>query len=163
MHWRVMESFRLLVEEYHEADDSALSTKVLQLELQVLISQLVRISAQTEAGAIPNAVHRIYSRFVAELEERYATTRCVEDYASSLGYSSKTLSRTCLLVGHATPKKLIEGRVALEAKRLLAHTELSIKAIALEVGFGEDTNFVKFFRRVEGVLPTVFRARHRIG
>lgn len=162
-HWRVMESFRLLVEEYHETDGSALSTKVLQLELQALILRLVRISAQAEAVlAIPDAVHRTYFRFVVELEERYAKTRRVEDYASTLGYSSKTLSRACLLMGHATPKKLIEGRVALEAKRLLTHTELSIKTIALEVGFGEDTNFVKFFRRVEGVLPTVFRERHRI-
>jgi AraC-like DNA-binding protein len=162
-HWRIAESFRVLVEEYHETDGSALSVRVLQLQLQTLILQLVRISDQAAAmPAIPDVAHRTYFRFIEELEEKYAKTRCVEDYAATLGYTSRTLSRACLLVGHATPKKLIESRVALEAKRLLAHTELSVKAIAQEVGFGEDTNFIKFFRRVEGVLPTVFRAQHRI-
>jgi AraC-like DNA-binding protein len=162
-HRRVVESFRALVEEYRETDGSALSASVLQLQLQTLMLQLVRVSEQASASiAIPDAAHRTYFRFIEELEEKYAETRRVEDYAATLGYTSRTLSRACLLVSHATPKKLIESRVALEAKRLLAHTAISVKVIAQELGFGEDTNFVKFFRRIEGISPTVFRARHRI-
>lgn len=162
-HRRIVESFRVLVEEYRGTDGSALSARVLQLQLQGLMLQLVRVSEPAAAlTAIPDVAHRTYFRFIEEVEEKYTETRRVEDYAATLGYTSRTLSRACLLVSHATPKKLIESRVALEAKRLLAYTGLSVKVIAQELGFGEDTNFVKFFRRVEGVSPTVFRTRHRM-
>jgi AraC-like DNA-binding protein len=161
--WRAIEDVYLLAEEYRDADGSALSDRVLQLQLQTLIVRLVRISDQAEAVlAVPDVAHRTYLRFIEALEQRYSHTRRVEDYATALGYTTRTLTRACLVASQLTPKKLIENRVALEAKRLLVHTDLSIKVIAQEVGFGEDTNFVKFFRRVEGVLPSAFRTRFRI-
>jgi AraC-like DNA-binding protein len=161
--WRAIEDFYLLAEEYREADDTALSERLLQLQLQTLIVRLVHIADRAEAVlAVPDGAHRTYLRFIEALEQRYAHTRRVEDYATALGYTTRTLTRACSVASQMTPKKLIENRVALEAKRLLVHTDLSIKAIAQEVGFGEDTNFVKFFRRIEGVLPSAFRARYRL-
>jgi hypothetical protein len=59
----------------------------------------------------------------------------------------------------SSPKALIEQRLILEAKRLLAHTSLTVEAIATKVGFSEPTNFVKFFRRHGGMRPLEFRAR----
>lgn len=161
--WRAIEDIYLLAEEYREADGSALSERVLQLQLQALIVRLVRISDQAEAVLpVPDGAHRTYLRFIEALEQRYMQTRRVEDYAAALGYTTRTLTRACLVASQSTPKKLVEKRVALEAKRLLVHTDLSIKVIAQEVGFGEDTNFVKFFRRMEGVLPSAFRVRFRV-
>ena len=45
---------------------------------------------------------------------------------------------------------MIEERVILEAKRLIAYTSWPIEAIAETVGFGEATNFVKFFITMQG-------------
>jgi AraC-like DNA-binding protein len=59
----------------------------------------------------------------------------------------------------SSPKALIEQRLILEAKRLLAHTGLAVEAIATKVGFSEPTNFVKFFRRHGGMRPLDFRAK----
>jgi len=54
-------------------------------------------------------------------------------------------------------KTFIASRLALEAKRLLVHTEMPISAIAQRLGFDEATNFIKFFRGIEGCTPGEFR------
>ena len=74
----------------------------------------------------------------------------VEDYADRLGCSTKALRRACLAVHRLPPKMMIEERVILEAKRLIAYTSWPIEAIAETVGFGEATNFVKFFITMQG-------------
>ena len=58
-------------------------------------------------------------------------------------------------------KQVIDERVILEHKRLLAHTELSVKELAARTGFPEPTNLVKFFRHHTGMTPLAFRAAHR--
>jgi AraC-like DNA-binding protein len=86
-------------------------------------------------------------------------TRRVEDYADRLGCSTKALRRACLAVRGLPPKMMIEERVILEAKRLIAYTPWPIKVIAETVGFGEATNFVKFFCHHAGMSPSLFRMR----
>ena len=63
-------------------------------------------------------------------------------------------------VGRST-KQVIDERVVLEMKRLLAHTNLSVKELADRVGFAEPTNLVKFFRHHTSQTPLEFRAASR--
>jgi AraC-like DNA-binding protein len=86
-------------------------------------------------------------------------TRSVDDYAKGLGCSAKALRRACLAVRGVPPKMMIEERVILEAKRLIAYTPSPIEAIAETVGFSEATNFVKFFSHHAGMTPSQFRMR----
>ena len=58
--------------------------------------------------------------------------------------------------GH-TAKHLIDARVALEAKRLLAHTDLPVAAIGRRLGFTEPSNFGKFYARATEQTPGAFR------
>ncbi len=51
----------------------------------------------------------------------------------------------------------MDDRVALEARRLLAHTDLTVAAVGRRLGFEETTNFVKFFVRRTGTTPGTFR------
>lgn len=93
-----------------------------------------------------------------ELEEHFARHRTVAYYARRLGYSEKTLTRACLRAEGRTAKEMIDDRVVLEAKRLLAHGGGSAAEIGARLGFGEATNFAKFFQRAVGVTPGAFRA-----
>jgi AraC family transcriptional activator of pobA len=71
-----------------------------------------------------------------------------------LKITSKTLyNATTQLLGKA-PKQLIDDRILLESKRLLIHTNATIKEIGFELGFIEPTNFIKFFRKYERMTPT---------
>jgi AraC family transcriptional activator of pobA len=45
----------------------------------------------------------------------------------------------------------------LEAQRDLAYTTLSIKQIALGLGFGDAGYFTRFFQRLSGRTPTQWR------
>lgn len=99
----------------------------------------------------------VYARFRAELERSYATTRRAADYADRLGYTVRTLSRACVAATGQPVKRVIDERVALEARRLLAHTDEPVSTIARRLGFPESTNFGKFFTRHTGIAPGAFR------
>lgn len=100
---------------------------------------------------------RVLNAFHDELERSYSATRAVSYYAGSIGTSAKTLSRVTSGLTGSSPKELIDRRVTLEARRLLAHTSYSSSAIGTMLGFSEPTNFTKFFVRHTGVSPQEFR------
>jgi len=83
----------------------------------------------------------------------------VSRYAHAMGCSEKTLTRICGAMVGVGAKSFSASRLALEAKRLLVHTEMPISAIAQRLGFDEATNFTKFFRSIEGCTPGDFRRR----
>ncbi|SFF01759.1 AraC-type DNA-binding protein [Chitinophaga sp. CF118] len=91
------------------------------------------------------------------LEEQYKTLKTVSGYASLIHTSEKRLTQATNQVLGKTPKQVIDERVMLEAKRLLAHTANSIKEIAYMLGFEEPTNFIKYFRKHEGRTPMEFK------
>lgn len=103
----------------------------------------------------------VFDRFRREVEERFAQTRTVADYARRLGYAPRTLARATRNATGAGAKEFIDARVVLEARRLLAQTELSVARVADRVGFADPANFVKFFARRAGALPSEFRASVR--
>jgi AraC-like DNA-binding protein len=145
--------------EYARPDD-AVSAEILRLLLAALLLQIDRLPSQGP-GADPQAGGEVYARFRAELERSYAASRRAEDYARRLGYTVKTLTRACVAAIGQPVKRVIDGRVALEAQRLLAHSDEPVAAIARQLGFSEPTNFGKFFTRHTGATPGEFRATHR--
>lgn len=155
----IQRAFCAITEEYGRTDASAVSARILQHQLQALLLLLGRQSGHTGAHGEADRQHRMYLRFLAVLEARFAATRSVHDYACEIGTSPKTLHRACFALAGLSPKQIIERRVVLEAGRLLAHTSISTAELAATLGFSEATNFVKFFRRHEGVTPTAFRDR----
>ena len=48
-------------------------------------------------------------------------------------------------------------RILLEAKRLLVHTNLSIKEIGQELGFEDPAYFVRYFKKNSETTPVEFR------
>ncbi len=134
------------------------SPEILRLLLAALLLHVDRLPGDggEEAGG-----GEVYARLRAELEESYADTRRAEDYARRLGCTVKTLTRACLAATGVPVKQVIDGRVALEARRLLAHTDEPVSVVARRLGFSEATNFGKFFARQAGVTPGEFRRTHR--
>ena len=96
-------------------------------------------------------------RFFTILERDCVHTRSVAHYARAAGISARRLGD--LLVAHTgrSTKQAIDERVVLEQKRLLAHTDISVKELAERTGFDEPTNLVKFFRHHTRTTPLAFR------
>ena len=134
---------------------------LLRQLLGALLIRMARLADPT-GGSEPAALGtEVYVGFRRELERSFATTRSVEDYAARLGYSPRTLTRACLAATGRSAKQLADARVALQAQRLLAHTDLPVAAIGRALGFTEATNFGKFFARETGRTPGEFRRAQR--
>jgi AraC-like DNA-binding protein len=97
--------------------------------------------------------------FRAALERSFARAHEVAAYAAILKCGTRTLTRHCERWLGKPTKLLIDERVALEGKRLLAHGGAPVADLARRLGFADATQFVKFFRRVTGETPARFRAR----
>lgn len=111
------------------------------------------------AQRLSSAVRVSLRRFEADIERSFRVTRTVGDYAARLGCSSRTLDRLARETSNVSAKRLIDARVILEARRLLAHTHWTVAAIGEHLGFEEPTNFVKFFKARTRESPGAFRKR----
>jgi AraC-like DNA-binding protein len=129
-----------------------LGGELLAHELAVLMVRIAALAPPPPRG--PAA--EVLGVLRAELE-REVVHRRVEDYADLLGCSVRTLTRACLAATGRSAKQLIDERVALEAKRVLATTDLPVAEVGRQLGFDEPTNFGRFFAREAGVTPGGFR------
>jgi len=132
---------------------------LVKMFLIILIREGLRNDHEHLYGT--TAAYTNFINFRKELDRNYRRYHSVQQYASELGMSVKTLSNSTLQCSGQSPLKLINNRLIVEAKRMLMSTPKLVKEIAYELGFEDDSYFVKFFRREVGILPTVFREQER--
>ncbi|MGW0946599.1 AraC family transcriptional regulator [Streptomyces sp. NPDC002623] len=167
-HARLRHALTDLATEYADAQDPETDKELLRLLLAALLLRIARLPEPEDTprtgpgtGTGTGTGTEPYRLFRHELERSYAVLRQAHDYAARLGYSLKTLNRACQRATGHTAKQLIDARVTLEAKRLLAHTDLPVAAISHRLGFTEPTNFSKFFTRATDRTPGTFRDTQR--
>ncbi len=114
---------------------------------------------RSEASPAVLAQYEEFARFRSQVDGDFSRTRNVVDYAKTLGYSPKKLNQVTQSIVGKNAKLFVDERVVLEIKRLLIHTDLSIKEIADRTGFDEPTNLVKFFKRYTRLTPVTFRTQ----
>lgn len=93
------------------------------------------------------------------LDKNYKEQKQVRFYASELSVTEKRLNQATSKILGKTVKQVIDERVMLEAKRLLAHTSDSIKEIGFSLGYDEPTNFIKYFKKHNFTTPVEFREK----
>jgi AraC-like DNA-binding protein len=96
------------------------------------------------------------------LETSYKSQKQVNYYAKQIIITEKRLNQATTKVLGKTPKEIIDQRIILEAKRILAHTTESVKEIGYHLGFDEPTNFIKYFKKHSKLTPTEFREKNRL-
>ena len=146
-----------LRQDVERFDGSAVAAALVWHELMALLLRLGRARMPQSGGPPLSTEGDILRLFVRELEARFHTRPSVNQLARRIGYSESALARACLAAKGQTAKQVVDARIALEAKRLLAHSDASVAEIAHRLGFSEATNFVKFFRRIVGTPPLQFR------
>ncbi len=142
-------------------DDVRLRNELLRLSLAGLLLRLsLWQSSNLSLGTSHVSNHANFRRFRQLLDADFATNHQVHHYAAALGMSDKTLSRVCISATGTPAKAVINQRLVLEAKRLLAHTGVAVQTIGRELGFDEASNFIKFFRKEAGITPLAFRQKN---
>lgn len=149
--------FAQLSDDVARLTPGPLAAALLRHRLAVLVLRMALLGRSDDQQP-HSAEARTFSRFRRALEEGHAGSRRVEDYADQLGCSVRTLTRASLAMTGRTAKQVVDDRVALEARRLLACTDDSVAEVGRRLGFPEPTNFGRFFHREVGQSPGAFRA-----
>jgi AraC family transcriptional activator of pobA len=131
--------------------------------LVVLLKRLIiTITKLARSEYMPGEDHQdqrlsIFRKFNVLVESHFRREHSVAYYANLLHKSPKTLANIFALYSDKTALQLIQGRILLEAKRLLHYTPKSVKEITYELGFEEPAYFCNFFKRHTAVSPIKYR------
>jgi len=94
------------------------------------------------------------------LEHNFVSAKRPSEYAQQLNISTAYLNE-CIksVTGHSVSHQ-IQQRVILEAKRLLYHSDKSVKEIATELGYDDYPYFSRLFTKVTGMTALAFRNKN---
>lgn len=149
--WRMFEL------ELQSSDD--LQLEMLQSMLKRFIIMCTRLYKNQENFHLVEGGHQDLLRdYNFLVEQHFKTKHTVAEYAELLHKSPKTLSNIFTKISHKSPLRYIQERKALEARRLLRYSKMSIKEIAYEIGFEDIQTFGRFFKNMEGLSPSDFKA-----
>ncbi|MCP2350158.1 helix-turn-helix transcriptional regulator [Nonomuraea roseoviolacea] len=111
------------------------------------------------AGATTSHDRRVavFRAYRAAVEEHFTDWHHVADYARHLGHDVRTLTRATRAATGTGAKTFLDQRILLEARRLLAHTDLPVSGCARRLGFRDVGNFTTFFRRQADMPPATWR------
>jgi AraC family transcriptional regulator, transcriptional activator of pobA len=134
---------------------------VIRSYLHILLVRASRgfrapIVPRTESSAIATT-----RRFRSLVAEQVRTVRSVNAYAQQLGISPGHLHDVVKSSAGVTPSDIIQQELVLEAKRLLAHSEMSVAEVGHHLCFDDPAYFGRYFRRNQKLSPGQYRNQIR--
>jgi AraC-like DNA-binding protein len=135
--------------------------RMLAAYLTVLLTYLSRLYKEQFKDAGISAEKLLLQQFHAKVNECFRNLHEVGNYADLMNISSGHLSEVVKFQSGKPAIKHIHERLVLEARRLLFHTQNSLKEIAFDLGFSDASYFNRFFKRETGVTPAEYRANIR--
>ncbi|RZL37375.1 MAG: AraC family transcriptional regulator, partial [Pedobacter sp.] len=144
----------ILKEGQNEApiDDDLVRTLLLRLFIEVSRASSVSQNLNTNSYN-----HTLLKSFQNLIESHYAQLRLPKQYAELLYITPNHLNALCNDFLGVSAGTLIRERVILEAKRLLINLDLMVSEIAAKLNFDDQSYFIKFFKKYEGITPEKFR------
>ena len=153
--------YQVFIEEFSNPDH--IQGEMLQMLLKRLIILTTRLAKeQLITQELSNEQIELIRKFNFMVDLHYKEKRKVSDYADLLFKSPKTLSNLFAIYNQKSPQQIIHERVALEAKRMLQYSDKQNQEIAYELGFNDPAHFSRFFKKMTGSSPTVYREIQQI-
>lgn len=126
------------------------------LQLLLIRSQRLAIGLNSEQTKL-SAGEDLTFRYLKLIEKNAKSFHKVGHFAEQLGVTVSHLSTSVKDIMGIAAGDLLRRQLILEAKRELAHTNLSIAEIAYQLNFSDASYFGRFFKREEGITPKEFR------
>tara|TARA_B100001179_G_scaffold227086_1_gene209092 strand:- start:1880 stop:2785 length:906 start_codon:yes stop_codon:yes gene_type:complete len=149
----------LLMELGWSATGHRAAAEASVLRIAVLCARLAEEARGKKVGIAASPAAALVARFRALVEERFRSRQPVTAYASALGSSTSSLRNACQTIAGRSPSQILDDRAALEAKRMLLYSNLSISEICFALGFAEPAYFSRFFSKQTGMSPSEYRAQ----
>ncbi|MEK8049614.1 helix-turn-helix domain-containing protein [Ideonella sp. DXS22W] len=161
----VAEAVARLHAEFRAAEawrDLALDAALLRLAV-VLGREVPADERAPDSAPTPERATAHVRRYRALVEARFRSQPTLAALAAELGITPTQLNRAChQVLGHSA-LGVLHGRLLLEAQRDLAYTTLSVKRVALGLGFADAGYFSRFFRHHTGHAPSRWRQLGQAG
>ncbi|MCC8423417.1 helix-turn-helix domain-containing protein [Mucilaginibacter sp. UR6-11] len=134
---------------------------MLMSYMRVLMIYLSRLYVEqfSNVNTAPGRV--LLKRYLNKIEENYARYHEVSAYADMLNISAGHLSEVVKEQSGKPAIAHIHDRLILETKRLLFHSDHSVKEIAFRLGFEDASYFNRFFKRIVNDTPVAYRTAIR--
>lgn len=121
---------------------------------------LIYLSRQFEATIDYQRQRRhteLLQNFMSLLEKNFKSKKMVSDYADQLAVTPNYLNEVVKRNTSHSAGYHIRQRVALEAKRQAAYSNICMKKIAYDLGFCDMAHFSKFFKNATGMNFSDFK------
>lgn len=155
----VSQIFELLKNYQEVCPDSFNQIVLLQLKAFFLgfHNYLLRNPHEVQPEEGSERINELFSRFMETIMEHYKESREVAFYAARLHISPKYLFNISLAKTGRSPKTIIDHYVIMQLKLLLRTSTESIKQIAWDYHFNDDSFFCRYFKSHTGLSPQQFR------
>ncbi len=115
-----------------------------------MLMQLVHRQQQTQYRSISE-------KMIAIIHEHYHSDLTLESCATMLNYHPNYIKRVFRNeTGDNFSDYLTQYRMKV-AKKMLVETNVKVSDIAVKIGYSSSQNFIRYFRKVEGVTPGQYR------
>ncbi|RYY58036.1 MAG: helix-turn-helix domain-containing protein [Chitinophagaceae bacterium] len=148
--------FKLLLLEYRGKAESQMLLQYTTL----LLRHLFRFG-KDRLPAVAGEDSRMVKLFQL-IGENYKENRSTAFYATQIGLTPKRINEILRKTAGITMSQLLYQLLLLESKRELFHGVLSIKEIAYNLGFSDQSYFARFFKKHTRISPEKFREKAAI-
>jgi AraC-like DNA-binding protein len=131
--------------------------EMVRAQITALLIRLHRLGLHTPSAEAQGYSTQLTDRFLLLLAKAEGKLQRAGDYATALSVTARVLVDAVLAETGKSPSAWIRDRTLLEARRLLAYTDLTISEIAYRLNFRNVSYFVRFYRRSAGVAPGASR------
>lgn len=139
-------------------DFKKLLSLTLFTQMNEYTMECVSLTCDVAANRQQNTENGLSKRIVQYIREHYSNcdltlTFLADEFRVSAIYVSKSVKKVS---GISFIDYLNRLRIH-EARRLLSETDTSVRDIAGEIGYDSDKNFIRVFKKYEGITPGQFR------
>jgi AraC-like DNA-binding protein len=128
--------------------------------LHVLIKLFLRFQSVSEATTYTHDKDfKLYMDLMLAVENTFLAHQPVTYYSEHLHVSLRKLNAVCQKYHGATCSGVLHDRIILEAKKLLVHTDKSVKEVMFALNFKDAAYFNRFFKKHTGTTPTAYQAK----
>jgi AraC family transcriptional activator of pobA len=125
--------------------------------ISLVVSQYLASAKPTETLS---RFKLVADAFKLLLESNYTSVKSPTTYAHKLNISGPYLNECVKNATGYSVSYHIQQRIILEAKRLLYHSDKSVKEISSQLGYDDYPYFSKLFHKAVGLTPLTFRNKN---
>ncbi|RIX60349.1 helix-turn-helix domain-containing protein [Paenibacillus nanensis] len=141
---------------YEELFELQIAHEIEEWFWRKLVEPLVRIFRDRQN----EQYHNISEKIIDLIQRKYDTDLTLEECAAMLHYNANYLSSVFRKETNLSFSEYLTTYRFMMAKRWLAETDMSIKDIASRLQYNNPQNFIRSFRKLEGMTPGQFRSKH---